>query len=198
MQQDNFSPQDSLRLIQSMIDKTKAGFSDRSFYFLLWGWLTVISCLLQYFLMEVIGYERHYQAWMLMMVGVIPSIIYSSRQKKKEPVKSYVNESMGVLWTGIGISYGVLSFIISRIGWEYAFPFFILLYGIGTFCSGGIIQFRPLRWGGAVCFVLAIVASFVNYEYQILITAVSVIVSYLIPGYLLKFKFQKNKIHSRD
>ncbi len=191
MQQEEFSPQESLRLIQSMIEKTKEGIGDRSFYFLMWGWLTVTACLLQYFLLVVIQYPYHYRAWLLILVGVIASIIYSIRQKKKEAVRTYVNDSVAALWMGVGISFLPLSFVLSRVGWEYAFPFYILLYGIGTFSSGGILKFKPLQWGGIACFGLAIAAVYVSYQNQILLTAAAIIASYLIPGYLLKYKFQK-------
>ena len=191
MQEENFSPQDSLRVIQSMIDKAKEGISDRSFYFLLWGWLTVSACLLQYYLLVVIKSEYHAMAWLLMMGGVIITIGYAMKQKKKEAVKTYVSESMGAVWTSIGISFGVLSLILSKIGWQYAFPFYILLYGIGTLSSGYILKFKPLRAGGTACFVLAAVAGYLSYQDQILLTAAAIMVSYLIPGYLLKSKFQK-------
>ena len=191
MQQENFSPQDSLRMIQSMIDKTKEGISDRSFYFLIWGWLTFSACLLQYYLLVVVKSEYHSLAWLLMLLGVIISIVYAMKQNKKEAVKTYVNESMGALWTAIGISFGVLSFISTKIGWQYAFPFFILLYGIGTLCSGYILKFKPLQAGGIACYVLAAVATYLSYQDQILVTAAAILLSYLIPGYLLKYRFQK-------
>jgi hypothetical protein len=34
MQEENFSPEESLLVIQSMMDKTKASLADKSFYFL--------------------------------------------------------------------------------------------------------------------------------------------------------------------
>ncbi|MEP6711381.1 MAG: hypothetical protein ABJA37_03140 [Ferruginibacter sp.] len=191
MQKENFSPLDSLKVIQSMIDKTKEGISDKSFYFLMWGWLTVTACLLQYYLLVVVKYEHHYQAWLLILLGIAASIIYGIKEKKKETVKTYASESMSALWTGIGLSFMGLSFILSRIGWQYSFPFYILLYGIGTFSSGSILKFKPLQAGGIACFVLAAAATYASYQNQILLTAAAVLVSYLIPGYLLKYRFEK-------
>ena len=183
MQPENFSPQDSLRVIQSMIDKAREGISDKSFYFLMWGWLTVIACLLQYYLLVVIKYEHHYLAWLLILIGIITSIVYGIKEKKKEKVKTYVSESMSALWTAVGVSFGVLSFILSKIGWQYGFPFYILLYGIGTLNSGSILKFKPLQAGGIACFALAVVAAYLSYQNQILLTAAAILVSYLIPGY---------------
>jgi hypothetical protein len=48
MQKENLSPQQSIDLIQSMIDKTKNTVADGSVFFLLWGWVVFIACILQY------------------------------------------------------------------------------------------------------------------------------------------------------
>lgn len=40
MRQEDFSPQDSLKVIQSMLEKTRQDFSNNDIYFLVWGWIT--------------------------------------------------------------------------------------------------------------------------------------------------------------
>lgn len=191
MQESNFSPKDSLQVIQSMIDKTKEELGDNSIYFLMWGWLVFIGCILQYFLLVVIKYPRHYYAWLIIIIGVVFSIVYSVRHERKKKVKTYVGASMGILWTGMSISFMALCFILARIGWNYAFPIYILFYATGTFISGGILQFRPLQLGGIVCWVLAVASTFVSYQNQILLSAAAILASYLIPGYLLKYRSHK-------
>lgn len=39
MQPENFSPKDSLQLIDQMINQAKNRFSENGFLYLLWGWL---------------------------------------------------------------------------------------------------------------------------------------------------------------
>jgi hypothetical protein len=95
---------------------------------------------------------------------------------------------MGMLWSGLSISFVVLCFILANIGWQHAFPIYILFYATGTFISGGILQFKPLQAGGIICWLLAVVATFATYQNQILLTAVAILVSYLVPGYLLRYK----------
>ncbi|MDO9376339.1 MAG: hypothetical protein V4725_00750 [Bacteroidota bacterium] len=188
MENEPLSARESLLVIQSMIDKTKTQLGNNSIYFLLWGWLVFIACLLQYFLMVVVQYEHHSYAWSTMLIGVIFSIVYSARTKRERKVKTYAGESMGALWTGLGISFFTLCFILMQVGWQYAFPIYILLYATGTFISGGILKFRPLQIGGAICWALAVGASYVSYQNQILFTAAAILFSYLIPGYLLKYR----------
>ncbi len=186
MEDEIFSPQQSIQVIQSMIDKTKAGLSENSIYFLLWGWLVFAGCILQYTLLVIIKVQYHYLAWLVVIPGIIFSIVYSIKYKRKRKVKTYVSESMRILWSGMSISFMALCFILSNIGWQYAFPIYILFYATGTFISGGILQFKPLQLGGIICWVLAVLATFVSYQNQILFTAAAILASYLVPGYLLK------------
>ncbi|MDP4263996.1 MAG: hypothetical protein Q8941_15820 [Bacteroidota bacterium] len=191
MQEENFSPAESLKLIQSMIDKTKQGMSDKSIYYLVWGWITFIACTGQFILKHIYNYEKHYMVWWLVVVGIVFSVYYSIRDGKKSRVKTYIGDSMKYLWIGMGISYFVLSMILSEFGWDkMVFPFFMMLYGLGTFVSGGFIQFRPLITGGIIASALAIGAAYVDYDYQMLFGAAAILVSYIIPAYMLRNKIK--------
>lgn len=197
MKEEVFSPKDSLLVIQAMIDKTKAQLSDNSIYFLLWGWIVFIGCLLQYFLLVFIKSSYHYYAWLIIIPGILFSTLYGIKNKKKVKVKTYVGDSMGLLWKGMSISFMALVFIFPNIGWQHAFPIYILFYATGTFISGGILQFKPLQVGGIICWILAVASTFVSYQNQILFTALAILASYLVPGYLLKTKiYADNKIQA--
>jgi hypothetical protein len=70
-------------------------------------------------------------------------------------------------------------------------PSVLVLYGIPTFLSGIILKFKPLTVGGFICWLLAVVAMFASYEYQLLVLALAVGCAWIIPGYLLRSKFKK-------
>jgi len=189
MQTENFSPQDSLKLIQNMIEKTRHDMGENVKFFLLWGWITFIACTGQYVLKNVFDYDRHYRIWLLIIPGIIISIYMGIKDGKKKKAHTYISESMSYLWIGMGISFFVLSMILTRLGWDHnVFPFFILLYGLGTFVSGKILQFKPLVFGGLAAWAMAIASVYVNYDYQILFGAGAILVSYLIPAYMLQYK----------
>lgn len=184
-----FSPEQSLQLIQSMISKTKQDMSDNGIYFLVWGWLTFFACTAQFILKHVYEYEKHYLVWSVIVIGVIFSVYQGSKEDRKSKVKTYVGDSMKYLWTGMGISFFVLSMILSKIGWAFSvFPFFILLYGLGTFVSGCILRFRPLIIGGIIAWGLAIGSVYVSYDYQMLFGAAAILFSYIIPAYMLRVR----------
>lgn len=172
-----------------MIDKTRQEMSDNSVYFLVWGWISFIACTGQFILKHIVGYEQHYQVWWLILIGVVFSIWYGIKNGKASKVRTYVGDSMRYLWTGMGASFFVLSMILSKIGWASpVFPFFIMLYGLGTFISGSILQFRPLIIGGIIAWILAMGAAWVDYDYQMLFGAAAILFSYIIPAYLLRSK----------
>jgi hypothetical protein len=188
--EENFSPQESLQLIQSMISKTKTNIGENRFYFLLWGWYTFFAFLGQFFLKTVLRYEQHYVVWWLTIPVVVITVLYSSKKNRRKGARTYIGESMGNLWMGIGISFFVLSFIISsnKEGWSFSSPLFILFYGLGTFVSGRLLKFRPLIIGGIINWGLACASAYVSFDYQLLCGAAAILTSYIIPGYLLGSK----------
>ncbi len=187
MAEEKFSPEQSLQLIQSMISKTKQNMSDNSIYFLIWGWLTFIAFIGQFILKHILEYEKHYMVWLVVILGIILSVFQGRKEKKKMRAKTWVGENMSHLWAGMGISFFVLSMIISRMGWgTVVYPFFIMLYGLGTFVSGNFLQFRPLIIGGIIAWILAVASTWVSYDYQMLFAAAAILFSYIIPAYMLR------------
>lgn len=187
-----FDAAESLALIRSMIETTKASIKDSSHYFLLWGWATIIGCLIQYILLNIVHYRHHYYAWFITPVALIIHFYFISIDRKTEKVKTYISQANSYLWMAIGFSFLVLAFIFSRIGWQYSFPFYILFYGIGTSVSGALLQFRPMVLKGASCFVLAAIAAYIPYDLQILLTAFAILISYIIPGHLLRARHRNS------
>jgi hypothetical protein len=189
MTEEKFSPAESLQLIQSMINKTKQNISNKSIYFLIWGWLTFIACTGQFILKHIYNYPRHYQVWWVIVLGVFFSAYYSFIERKKQKVKTYIGDSVRSLWLGMGLAYFALSMILVKLGFDKPiFPFYILLYALGTFITGSIIRFRPLIIGGFLAFGLAVGCVYAEYDYQMLFGAIAILVSYIIPAYILRAK----------
>lgn len=173
-----------------MLDKTKHAISDQSHYFLLWGYAVFFGCALQFTLIRL-DYEKHYMAWWVTLLALLVHIWFGARDRRREKVSTYMGEASGALWMGIGFAFMIMAFIFMKIGWQYCFPFYILFYGLGTFVSGILLRFRPLIVGGAICYVLAAFATFMDYDVQVLLTAFSILVSYIIPGHMLRAKYKK-------
>jgi hypothetical protein len=192
-----FSPQQSLQIIRSMIETTKNTISNQSHYFLLWGWAVMIGCLLQYYLKVIAGYPQYYLAWFITPVVLVIHFVFVYRDAKQMRVKTFIDEANAYLWTAIGLGYFALVFVFIRIGWQYCFPFYIAFYGMGTYVSGSLIRFKPLIIGGSLCFPLVIIAAYANYDTQTLLAALAVFISYIIPGHILRYRYQKGSTQPR-
>lgn len=176
-----------------MIESTKTSISDNSHFFLLWGWATLVGCLLQYCLMVVIHYAHHYYAWFVTPIALLLHVVFIFKYKRNERVKTFIGDAMRYVWGILGFSYMVLGVVFSKIGWQYCFPFYILLYGIGTYISGSLLKFKPMKFGGATCLFLVALAPFLDYSLQMLLSAFAILISYIIPGHLLRSEYRKIK-----
>lgn len=194
MEDKEFSPQESLQLIRSMIETTKSSFSDHSHFFLLWGWATLIGCVLQYILLVFLKSPHHYNAWLITPVALVIHMVFIWRVENRQKVRTFIGEAMGYVWTIIGLSFAALAFVFSKIGWQYSFPFYIMLYAIGTYISGCLLKFKPMKIGGLICVLLVVIASFVSFQYQILLCGLAILISYIIPGHILRNRYNKNRI----
>ena len=175
-----------------MISKTRQSMSDNSIYFLVWGWLSFFASTGQFVLKNILNYDKHYLVWPVVVIGIIFTLSRSRKEEKERRVKTYLDESISHLWLGMAASFFVLSLILTKLGWgTVVFPFFIMLYGLGTFVSGSVLRFRPLIVGGILAWILAIGATWVSYDYQMLFGAAAILVSYIVPAYLLR---RRNKI----
>ncbi len=198
MQEEKFSPEQSLQVIQSMIEKAKNQFSENGHLYLLWGWVVLICSLTQFFLLKVMHYEKHYLVWIACWLAVIYQFFYLRKQRRQEKVKTYTDNIIGFVWITFFIMMILIGFMLSRsLGDQYyklINPAFLALYGMPTFLSGILLRFRPLIIGGIGCWLLSGLSHFIEYDYQLLLLSAAMIIAWIIPGYILRNKYQKQII----
>jgi len=192
---ENFSPQQSLAVIHSMIETAKNQFSENGHLYLLWGWIVFICSLAQFFLLSVFHSPYHYMVWMLTWLAFIYQIFYLIKEKRREKVRTYASRITGFVWIVFVILMFLFAFLFgNELGNNYykvMSPGFLALYGMPTFLSGIILKFRPLILGGIGCWLLSIIALYTPYNYQLLLLSVAMIIAWIIPGYLLRTKYKK-------
>jgi hypothetical protein len=66
-----------------------------------------------------------------------------------------------------------------------------MLYGIPTFLSGVVMQFKSLKIGGIACWILALLSAFISPVYGLLLLAAGMVAAWIIPGYLLRKKYNE-------
>lgn len=183
--------EESMLIIQRMIETSKQNISDGSKYYLLWGWAVFISALIHFFMIKM-HYPGGMLVWLSMPAMGIITFLIGIRDGKNKRVRTYTEEAIGKLWFSLTFGFIALTFYQLN-GHGNSIPIFILLYGVGILTTGNIIKFTPLIIGGIACFGISITGMLLqNNENQLVLLAIAVFVSYIIPGHLLRHSFKKH------
>lgn len=186
----------ALLLIEEMINKAKTEIKDNGFYFMFWGWLVFVAAIINYCLLEFTNFEFHSIPWVILMpVGGIVTYLVSLREKKKGvQVKTYVDDLMKYMVRAFSISLFVVCFTMPMGDqWRAFYPTIMIVYSIWLYVSGGMLKFKPLMWGGLLNWAMAAVGYiFPSTSLHLLLIAVAVLGGYIVPGYLLKRRFNQD------
>jgi hypothetical protein len=179
---------EKLDVILKMIENAKSNIRDNAFFYLLWGWLVLAASLTHFILMQF-GIPYSFIAWpVLMTIGTVASIVAGIRLGKRSNYITHLDMAIMYLWWGFFFTILILlAFSITGlIPWNISNALIISMYGMGTFVSGGILKFKPLIFGGISCWIISLLVFVIPFEYSLLLVAVSIIIAYLVPGYMLR------------
>ena len=185
-EQEFLSASESISIITKMINHAKGNVQRNSFYFLLWGWVVALANIGMYALIQV-KYSYPYIIWLITIPAWIISMVYGYRQSREKRMVTYMDKTIMWLWVTFGITVFILIFFGSSIKHNIN-PVILLISTIPTFATGKIIRFKPLVMGAVSFWLFGILCFLVSFEMQNLVSAAAVIVGYLIPGYMLKYK----------
>ncbi len=213
-QETSLSEKESLALIAMMINKAKDSYYDTGVSAMMWG-AVIAFCSLEKLAELQFGYQLPFDIYLLTIVAVIPQVFLSIRENKQRKVKSYDDTYMDYIWMGFGICIFLMILITNvvynslepvlkhyhelakgRTDWtdfqfaEFTMPLFLLLYGLPTFITGAACKFKPMLWGGIFCWVCCVLALFTNIKIDLLLTAASAIMAWLIPGLLMQKEYR--------
>jgi hypothetical protein len=195
MENEKMEPVHSLMLIESMIRTAKNRFSDNGHLYLLWGWVVLICSVGHFAAIQWNLFGHPEWIWGLTWVALLYQTVYLIRLKKKIRVSTYTDDILKAIWlvfVGCGL---LLAVVVGRLGdWNTMYPLILMLYGIPTILSGTVLRFKPLVWGGIICWMLCMVSVFLPLRYNLLMVSLAVIAAWIIPGYMMKQKFAKENL----
>jgi len=205
---------ESLDLIAMMISKAKDSYHDTGIGAIMWGSVIAVCALVKLAELQF-DFRLPFDIYLLTLVALVPQIFITIREKKKRKVKTYDDIYMDYLWLAFGISIFLLIFIVNNIykvlepvsveyaqlaGHAAAFkfsefiaPLFLLLYGIPTFVTGAACKFKPMLWGGLLCWSCCLVTIYTTIKIDYLLIAFSAILAWLIPGIIMESDYRKAK-----
>lgn len=206
---------ESLALIAKMISKAKDACHDTGISAMMWGGL-IAFCSLERLAEIQFQYRLPFDIFILTIFAVIPQVMINRKERKEKKVKSYDDVFQGNLWMAFGICIFLLIFILNVLfrAWEpwvqdylqaggkpvgfmlqeYTAALFLLLYGMPTFVTGMNMNFKPMIWGGILCWVCCLLTLFTPLKADLILTALSAIFAWFIPGIIMEKDFRKAKI----
>jgi uncharacterized protein with PQ loop repeat len=205
---------ESLDLIAMMINKAKNAYYETGVSAIMWG-AVITFCALEKLAELQFGYRLPFDIYLLTFVAIIPQVFISIKEKKERKVKSYDDVYMDYVWTAFGICIFLMIFIVNVMfnAWEpladeyqklaaqparhsfseFVSSLFLLLYGLPTFITGAACKFKPMLWGGIFCWACCIAALFTPIKVDLLLTAASAIMAWLIPGIIIEKEYRHYK-----
>ena len=146
--------QNSLALIDEMINKAKNNFSESGTLFILWGFVILVCSVTQFIGTYFLKYDNASAIWMLTWLASIFQIFYLRKQNKNKTVRTYTDDILKYMWITFIVCFVLLVFIlIFQKSYLSIIPEILVIYGIPTFLSGIILKFK---YGYAVNQVFAI------------------------------------------
>lgn len=192
MKTTNFSPDESFEIIESVIKQAKTRFEENGFAFILWGIIVPICWFSQAYLIAIGKGAISWYPYLIMPLVSMISIIYYVKKKnfKQNPLKLVSSR----LWLFTGVNIMIIAFGFNSYLESNLTSIILLLMGIATAVAGSFIRSSLLLYCGIMLNLGAYIAFFIPWKNQALFMGIIAILTFLIPGILLRIKHKKNNV----
>lgn len=189
---ENLSTQDSLKIIQAVIDLRKQKYEQNGIFLIIWGALVAIAGITQYIMIQngqasISGY-----AWLFTMVpGAIITFIAGFMQGRKKAKKNERSDLLGFVWALAGVLAFCTGFFF---GGKFGIGFTAVIYL--PFCIAAMASALALRnylWIFLTILgtIIAYSSVFIPFMYHPLISASVAFLLFLLPGIQLYINHKK-------
>lgn len=210
------SEQESLIIIQQMINTAKKEQKDNGMDWIIWGWLLAAASLLTIVNIRFQWFGNLFLFWNIFgavsFLLLLWQTVYIQFIRKAERVKTYTSDLFDKLNAGFFISL-VFIIIAINIGARNVYDHFgsfdgsfvrigfallISLYAFWILIYGASLNFKPSIYGAYISWALGLASMlFANtFEQVMYFHAAAVLVGYIIPGHIANKEFKK--VHSKD
>lgn len=198
MHENQFSEQDSLRIIREMIDAAKQEQKDDGMGWILWGWLLFAGAVLSY-INQYTRWVDDFFFWNLFglfsIVFMVASVIRSLRPRTTLRVRTYTNDIYRKLNVGFFVTLMLIIVSINAgVRPSLGFGLLLALYGFWMLIYGTLLHFRPSVIGAWVNWALALATLLVgDFKWAMLFHAAAVLAGYILPGHMAYAQFKRSK-----
>jgi len=189
---DSFDETQSLLVIKEMIQVSKNKLKQDGILFIVWGWALFFVSLSGYIgrsFVLTFTLENILKIFEIVppLLAVAFTIYYIIKQRKK--VQTYIGNSLRYVWISLFVSMVLVNLIqfnvLKSINFELQHPIIMVLMAFAVTVTGGILRYRLIIIGGVVFGLLALIASHLKLQEQLLVESVAWIISFIVPGHIL-------------
>lgn len=198
---------ESLEIITSMIERTKARYIGSGNIMLMWGYLTVAVTVLVWVSLAMTRNPACNSLWFLIpVVGGILTPIMARKERKEIGAKSYSDKVTDRIWTMVGysaIAMTICCFTLAFLefdSWMAWFAFALIIVPFAEITQGIIVSENSLVFGGGLgllagIFTLCcIIARMTLYAYWFLpLFMFAFICMMIIPGHVINSKARRQR-----
>jgi hypothetical protein len=193
METENFTEQDSLKLINEMIGKAKKSYVTKGIASIVWG-IMIVFCSMASWSQAHYKYSLGFDIWLILLIAIIPQMYFTARERKAKKFVSFEESAIGYIWMAFGISIFITSFYFSNHSQAgQGSSIVMMLYAIPTFITGGLCKYKPMIFGGIICWVASIISVYTSVENDLLLMASCGFFAWIVPGVILWKNYQKGE-----
>ncbi|MHA8062081.1 hypothetical protein PQG22_12495 [Aquirufa beregesia] len=174
------NPNESLAIIQKVVNSTRQDYHIQRKFYILWGMLIAVASFSQYAILNHILSIPWFYPWIFFPgIGLILSIFWGLSSKKTS--LSYYNHFVLTMWFTLYIAIG-LSLFISLFNQISPFPYLLVCVGIGTSISGFLMKNRLFILCGLIFGIGAIYCLYLPFQQQLLLNGACMIIGNVMPN----------------
>jgi hypothetical protein len=208
-EQKQLTSQESLQLIQQMIQIAKQEQKDDGKGWILWGWLLFAASVFTFINIKL-RWVPTYFFWNAFGIVTMCFFFYTTGKyfffKKTKGVRTYFKKTKSArTYTGdllqkldigffISIMFIVIAINIGSLSPMVFFPLLVNIYGFRILIHGAALNFKPWVVGAFITWFFGLIGLFVKtFDWVMLTHAAAVLCGYIIPGHIANNEFKKTK-----
>ncbi|MDR0825483.1 MAG: hypothetical protein LBN74_10345 [Prevotella sp.] len=204
--ENNFTEQDSLKVINEMISQARNNFQNRNVTPAIFcGYVVAATAFANFALLHTLENPvQSFWIWLVMIPMVIISSAISRKYKKQVMVKTHIDKIVSYIWIAFPISVAI--FLVTVYGAAFALksdylgvlitPVILTMMGTAQFTTSIACRFKPYFYGTLVFWAGALLCT-VSYlfgwmDLQFIILGTCAILGLCVPGHVANKKAEQN------
>jgi hypothetical protein len=187
MENNEFTPSESLALITKVILEAKEKFRENGFSFIYWGSCVFIASFAQFLLLQTRYYHINYYPYYIFPLASVFAFFYYKKKYKLGKSSNIISSALSVLGILMGINMMISGFFFWNKFGIALVPFMLILMAIWLMLSGVLIKNRMLMISAVVANIVGFATFYISREYHPLVMALVSLFTIVFPGLNLYF-----------